>query len=78
MPPCAVAGQLPRQLDPTNLIVLRDSPESAGTGLDRDSVVQAESIVTLTKASVIRRLGRFNDETIQAIDQCVRVSLGLV
>lgn len=73
----AISSQLPKRQYPTNLIVHQDSPEAEGTGLDRDSLVQAEVILTIPKASVVKRLGRFNDVTMRAIDQCVKVSLNL-
>lgn len=73
----AISSQLPKRQYPTNLIVRQDSREAEGTGLDRDSVVQAEVILTIPKASVVRRLGRFNDATMRALDQCVKVSLAL-
>ena len=72
-----ISSQMPRQRYPTNLVVLHGSPEAAGTGLDRDSVVQVEHIVTIAKAAVIRRLGRFNDPAMQAVDQRIKASLGL-
>jgi mRNA interferase MazF len=73
----AISSQLPRREYPTNLIVHQGSPEAEGTGLDRDSVVQAEVILTIPKTSVVKRLGRFNDLTLRVIDQRVKVSLGL-
>lgn len=73
----AISSQLPRREYPTNLIVRQDSSEAEGTGLGRDLVVQAEVILTVPKASVVKRLGQFNDVTMRAIDQCVKVSLDL-
>jgi mRNA interferase MazF len=73
----AISSQIPAREYPTNLIVQAGSPEAAGTGLNRDSVVHAEIILTIPKASVARKLGKFSDEAMAAIDTCVRVSLGL-
>ncbi len=73
----AISSQLPSRQYPTNLIIRHDSLEAEGTGLNRDSAVQSEVILTIPKASVARRLGRFNEVAMQAIDQCLRVSLGL-
>ncbi|MBT9170516.1 MAG: hypothetical protein DDT18_00857 [Actinobacteria bacterium] len=52
-----------------------DSPEAEGTGLDRGSVVQAEAIPTVPKTSVVKRLGRFKNMTIRAIEQWAKMSL---
>jgi len=73
----AISSQLPARQYPTNVIVRHDAPEAEGAGLDRDSVVQAEVILTVPKANVVRRLGRFNDTAMRAVDACLRVSLGL-
>ena len=73
----AISAQLPSRQYPTNLIVRRGSPDAAGTGLDHDSVVQTEVILTIPKARVARRIGRFSAGAMQAVDQCLRVSLGL-
>ena len=73
----AISSQLPIRQYPTNVVLRQDSPEAEGAGLGRDSVVQAEVILTIPKASVAKRLGRFNDGAMRAIDQCLKVSLGL-
>lgn len=73
----ALSSQLPSRPYPTNLIVRRGSEIHAGTGLDRDSVVQTENIATLSKRAISQRIGRFGDEGLRAIDQCLLVSLGL-
>lgn len=73
----AISSQLPRRPYPTSLIVRRGSPEAAGTGLDRDSVVQTEVLLTLPKNVVVGRLGRFSDQAQAQIDECLRISLGL-
>jgi mRNA interferase MazF len=72
-----ISSQLPSREYPTNVIVRRGSPLAAGTGLDYDSVVQTEVILTITKARVVHRIGRFGDAAMAAIDQCLRVSIGL-
>ena len=72
-----ISSQLPRRPYPTNLIVPRSSPEGQGTGLDFDSVVQTEVILTVAKGNVVRRLGRFPETAMRQIDECLGVSLGL-
>src|SRR5205823_9725039 len=56
----AITSQLPSRDYPTNLVIRRGSPLGAGAGLDRDSNVQAEVIVTIAKSAVVRRLGSFS------------------
>jgi mRNA interferase MazF len=73
----AISSQLPRREYPTNLVLRRGSPEAEGAGLDHDSVVQGEMILTVSKRAVERLLGRLNPRAMRAVDDCVRVSLGL-
>ena len=73
----AISSRLPRRAYPTNFVVRLNTPEAQGTGLDRDSVVHADIILTVPKSQVIKILGRFSDTAMQAIDQCLRVSLDL-
>jgi mRNA interferase MazF len=72
-----ISSQLPRRTYPTNLLLRRGSPEAAGTGLDHDSVVQAENLLTISKKAVVHPLGRLNPHAMRAVDECLRVSLGL-
>ena len=72
-----ISSQLPSRQYPTNLVVRRGSDVHAGTGLDRDSVVEAENIATLSKTDISQRLGRFGEGAMRQIDACLRVSLGL-
>jgi mRNA interferase MazF len=73
----AVTSQLPRREYPTNVVLKRGAAEAQGSGLDRDSVVQTETITTVSKEMVTRFLGRLNADAMRAVDQCLRVSLGL-
>lgn len=73
----AISSQIPIRHYPTNVVVRHEPPGAEGTGLGRDSVVQAEVILTIPKGSVARGLGRFDGSTMLAVDQCLRVSLGL-
>ena len=47
------------------------------SGLCRPSVVQAEQIGTFSKKSMIRYLGRVNEQQLHGIERAVRVQLGL-
>lgn len=72
-----ISSHLPSRSYPTNLIVRLGADLHAGSGLDRDSVVQAESLATLGKQSISRRIGHFGDGAMRLIDECLLVSLGL-
>jgi len=73
----AISSQIPRRQYPFHFRVSLESPQAEGTGLEKDSIVHTEIILTIPKTNVTRRIGRFNDEAIKAIDKCLRVSLDL-
>ena len=73
----AISSQIPSREYPIHFLVRMGSPEAEGTGLRRNSIVQTEIILIISKTSITRRLGRFNDAAMRAIDQCLRVSLAL-
>ena len=72
-----ISSRLPRRAYPTDFVIRRGSPESEGSGLDRDSVVEGENIFTIPKDDIARRIGRFNHLATQEIDRCLRRSLAL-
>lgn len=73
----AITSQVPEQDYPVHYRVYAGSPIAKEAGLDKDSIVKAETIVTIPKAQVIERLGRFPPEAMAAIDRCLRISLAL-
>lgn len=72
-----VSSRLPQRPYPTNVVLRHGSPEAQGTGLDRDSTVQAEVILTIPKTSVEHHLGRLSPGAAAALDRALKVSLGL-
>lgn len=73
----AISSRIPSREYPFHFWVPPGSPQASGTGLQRDSVVHAEIILTIPKKSVTKRIGRFSDDAMSAIDECLRVSLAL-
>lgn len=47
-------------------------------GLPKDSVVLLEQIRTIDKKRLREKIGRFNDEMMEKVDECLKISLGLV
>ena len=62
---------------PMHYRVIANSPIGKASGLDRDSIVKTEVIITVPKRMVIRKIGAFPPEAMEAIDQCLRISLAL-
>lgn len=73
----AISSKLPRKNYPTSHIIRHSTPVSSTAGLDRDSVVMAQVILTVPKKAVVRTIGSLDANTLTAIDDCMRVSLGL-
>ena len=73
----SISSQLPSREYPTNVILRSGTPEAEGSGLDRDSVIQAEIILTIPKANVVKKLGGINEKTTARVNQAVKISLAL-
>lgn len=73
----AISSSLPSKPYPTTHTVRRNTPTAKAAGLDRDSVVLGQVILTIPKTHVVRRLGYFDQATMQSIDVCLRISLDL-
>jgi mRNA interferase MazF len=73
----AISSQIPGREYPFHFWVPLGSPQAKGTGLQKDSIVHTEVILTIPKTSVTERIGRFNDDAMSAIDGCLRISLAL-
>jgi mRNA-degrading endonuclease toxin of MazEF toxin-antitoxin module len=57
--------------------VLKESPSGRTAGLRLDSVVDCQTIATVTKEEIVLRLGAFSEETIEQVDLGLRDALGL-
>lgn len=61
-------------LNPVHVLIPADST----TGLSVTSVALLSQVRAIDRIRLIRRLGVVNDETIESIDEAIRISLGLV
>lgn len=73
----AISSRIPRREYPFHFWVPLRSPKAEGTGLQKDSIVHAEILLTIPKTSVTKRIGRFGNDAMKAIDECLRISLAL-
>lgn len=62
---------------PCKLLVERDSVDGRRARLKLDSVVDCQTLVTVPKQEVVRRLGRFSEELMRRIDDALADALGL-
>lgn len=73
----SISSQVPEQAYPVHYRVRAGSMIAKQAGLDIESVVKAETIITIPKERVIAKLGAFPPEAMAEIDRCLRISLDL-
>ena len=62
----------------TQYLIEVASPTGQQSGLKLDSVVTCENLATVEKAMFRRKLGTLPIEVMREIDECLKVSLGIV
>ena len=71
----SITSQIKKLNMPTHVFI----PKYVTTGIERDSMLEAEQIKTLDKLRITKYIGRIKDkETMDKIDEAVQVSLGLI
>ena len=69
----AVTSQINKAKLPTHIEI--SAPDY---GLPKDSVVLLEQIRTIDKKRLREKIGRFSDKMMENVDECLKISLGLV
>ncbi len=62
---------------PSKVAVRKDSPAGRITNLRLDSVVDCQTIATVPKEEIVRRLGAFPEETMKKVDLALQDALDL-
>jgi mRNA interferase MazF len=62
---------------PCKLLVAKDTPEGREAGLRLDSVVDCQTLATIPRGEIVRRLGRFPEDVMRRLDQALQDALGL-
>jgi mRNA interferase MazF len=70
----SISSTIPPKRYPTHLHVPKDDRE---TGLNKDSVIQFENILTIPKRLVVSKLGSIPDKYLDSVDNCIMISLGI-
>ncbi len=68
----AITSQINKAKLPTHVEI-----KASEYGLAKDSVVLLEQIRTIDKKRLREKIGRFNDEMMNKVDECLKISLGL-
>ncbi|MDP3723222.1 MAG: type II toxin-antitoxin system PemK/MazF family toxin [Candidatus Omnitrophota bacterium] len=66
-----------RALEATHLFISQDSPEGQQAGIRLDSVVKAETILTLPRSLIHKVIGHLPSQVMSSIDRCLALALGL-
>lgn len=69
----AITSQINKAKLPTHVEI-----RASEYGLSKDSVVLLEQIRTIDKKRLREKIGRFNDEMMGKVDECLKISLGLI
>ena len=64
-------------LEPTQLLIEISSHAGQQAGLRQDCVVNCVNLLTLDKEMILRRLGSLPAPSMQKLDECLKVALGL-
>jgi len=72
-----VSSTVPKKPYPFHYRIPGGSELAAQAGLDRDSIVKTEVIITIPKPSILKRVGSLPAEAMNDVAACLRVSLGL-
>ena len=72
-----VSSTVPKKSYPFHYRIRGDSKIAAQAGLERDSIIKTEVIVTIPKASILKKIGSLPPEAMLEVNECVKISLGL-
>jgi mRNA-degrading endonuclease toxin of MazEF toxin-antitoxin module len=72
-----ISSSVPAKRYPMQYAIPHPSPVAKAAGLRVASVVKLETIVTLPKRAVLRRLGHLPAEAIREVDEALAFSLDL-
>ena len=69
----AITSQINKAKLPTHIEI-----KAPDYGLPKDSVVLLEQVRTIDKKRLREKIGRFSDEKMKEVDECLKISLGLI
>lgn len=72
-----ITSNVPNRMEPSDLLLLPGSPEFRSTGLRLKSAIRLHRLLTVTTASIQRRLGTLNADGQLQIEQKLRAFLEL-
>lgn len=64
-------------LELTHILLHKDSGEGKLAGIQIDSVIKCEGIVSLSKRFVDKVIGKLTEELMKNVDTCLKIALGM-
>ena len=64
-------------LESTHILLHKDSGEGKLAGIQSDSVIKCEGIVSLSKRFVDKVIGKLTEEFMKNVDTCLKTALGI-
>ena len=72
-----ISSTVPKKAYPFHYHIQSGTKIATQAGLDGDSIVKTEVIITIPKTSILKKVGFLPAEAMHDVDECLRVSLGL-
>lgn len=72
-----ITGNVRRAGEPTQLLIDRSQADFSDSGLHKESVVNCSNLITIRQQDVLHVIGRVSQETMRAIDVCLKAALDL-
>jgi len=71
----AISSQSPAKEYPTHYRIIADSAIGQAAGLTKDSIIQAEIILTIPQSLIVTKLGTLPEFSMREIEKRIKVSL---
>jgi mRNA interferase MazF len=72
-----ITTNISRAREAAQLLIDEHHPDWIVSGLRAASAVNASSLVTVPKSDLVRKFGNLSDQTLQEINECLKVALGI-
>jgi mRNA-degrading endonuclease toxin of MazEF toxin-antitoxin module len=63
--------------EPTQVVVMMNTPEGQSAGLRLDSVIDCTVIATIPKTLLVNKIGVFPQEVMERVDQCLMIAMAI-
>jgi mRNA interferase MazF len=64
-------------IEPTHILLHKDSDDGRFAGIQTDSIIKCEGIVSLSKRFVDKVIGKSTEKIMENVDICLKITLGI-